>query len=126
MDITIFLAQFWGWMLVILSLIFLLRGKELIEEMVRSVSDRGFSLTSGYIALILGLATVLLHNTWTLDWQGVVTLFGWISILKGVMRIGFPEVVPKMVNPIKGKAGSVQVLLVVTFVLGLWLITGSY
>ena len=32
------------------------------------------------------------HSVWELNWRGLITLFGYISIAKGVARIAFPEV----------------------------------
>lgn len=122
MEITVFLAQFWGWMLIILSGIFLVRGKPLIEEMLQSIGDRGFTLSSGYIAFVIGLVTVILNNIWTADWVGVVTLFGWISLLKGVIRIGFPETAQKMVLSFRGKTNMMQGLLIITLAVGVGLI----
>ncbi len=122
METTIFLAQFWGWMLIVLSGIFLVRGKTLLEEMLQSVGDRGFTLSSGYIAFLIGLTTVILNNIWTADWVGVITLFGWISLVKGVIRIGFPETAQKMVLSFRGRSNMIQGLLIITLALGVGLI----
>lgn len=122
MEISIFLAQFWGWLLVILCLIFLLRKKVLSEELFRLVEDKGFALFSGYLALIVGLVTVILHNVWVADWRVVITIFGWISLIKGIMRIGFPEIPQKLVPTFKNKPILTQILLVLAVLLGAWLI----
>lgn len=122
MEISIFLAQFWGWLLVITCLIFLLRKKALLEEMFKLVEDKSFALISGYLALILGLVTVILHNVWTADWKVVITIFGWISLVKGIARIGFPEIPQKSVSTFKNKPVLMQILLIVAILLGAWLI----
>lgn len=126
METTIFLAQFWGWLLVILCLTFLLRRKVLVEELLRLIGDRGFTLVSGYLALIIGLATVILHNVWVADWRVVITIFGWLSLLKGIVRIGFPEITRKFAPTFRDKPFLTQVLLVVAVLLGGWLIWMSY
>jgi len=125
MEITIFLAQFWGWLLVIIGLIFLLRKKALLEEMFRLLEEKGFVLFSGYLALILGLVTVILHNLWTADWRVVITIFGWISLIKGIVRIGFPEIPQKLVPVFKNKLALTQILLIICILLGAWLIWAS-
>lgn len=122
MEISIFLAKFWGWLLVIVCLIFLLRKKVLLEEMFRLVEDKGFALLSGYLALIVGLVTVILHNLWVADWRVVITIFGWVSLTKGIVRIGFPETPQKLVPAFKNKPVLTQILLVITVLLGAWLI----
>ncbi len=122
MEISIFLAKFWGWLLVIICLIFLLRKKVLLEELFRLVEDKGFALVSGYIALIFGLVTVVLHNVWVADWRVVITIFGWLSLTKGIVRIGFPEVPQRLVPAFKDKPLLTQILLVIAVLLGAWLI----
>lgn len=122
MEISLFLAKFWGWLLVTLILIFLLRRKAFSEELFRLIEGRGFTLLFGYIALILGLITVILHNVWVADWRVVVTIFGWISLTKGIVRIGFPEITRKFVSVFKDKPLLTQILLVITIFLGVWLI----
>ena len=109
----------------IVCLIFLLRRRVLIEELFRLVEDKSFALISGYLALILGLVTVILHNIWVPDWRVAVTIFGWISLIKGIMRIGFPEIPQKLVPTFKNKPILTQILLVIAVFLGAWLIWAS-
>lgn len=122
MEISIFLAKFWGWLLVIICLIFLLRKKVLLEELFKLLEDKGFVLLSGYLALIFGLITVILHNVWVAEWRVVITIFGWLSLTKGIVIIGFPEISQRLVPAFKDKPLLTQILLVITVLLGAWLI----
>ncbi len=45
---------------------------------------------SGYAAFIPGLAIVYFHNRWSGGWPVVVTLFGWLSLIVGLIRMTFP------------------------------------
>ncbi|MEK7509910.1 MAG: hypothetical protein AAB605_04340 [Patescibacteria group bacterium] len=126
MDVTLFLAQFWGWLLVILGLIFLLRRKALMDVMYQLVGDKSMTMLTGYLALTIGLVTVLLHNVWVADWRVIITIFGWFSLLKGIVRIGFPDVTQKAVAPFRDNPMLVQALLVIIIVLGGWLLWMSY
>jgi uncharacterized protein YjeT (DUF2065 family) len=45
----------------------------------------------GLIALILGALLVAGHNLWVADWRVSITLMGWLTLLKGVLRLLFPE-----------------------------------
>jgi len=122
MDITIFLAQFWGWLLVITGLIYLLRMKTLTEMIKIASDDKGFTLISGYLALIIGLITIVLHNVWIADWPVIITVLGWFSLLRGIIRIGFPEATQKLVMFFMGKTLLIQILLVIFLFLGAWLL----
>jgi len=124
-EISILLAKFWGSLLVIFGLLFLVRKKAL-DDLFELTKDKTFIIISGYLALILGLVTVILHNTWVTDWIVVITIFGWISLIKGIARLGFPENLPKWVQVLKNKLVFIKVLLVITTLLGGWLIWMSY
>lgn len=122
MEIAGFLAQFWGWLLVILGIAFLVRRQALMDTLYRLVGETGSAMLTGYLALVLGLATVLLHNVWTVDWQGLVTVFGWISLVKGIARIGWPELPRKTFTFLKDNTMLMQALLAVSVLLGAYLI----
>jgi len=46
---------------------------------------------SGVMALLGGLAIVLTHDVWTFDWRILVTLIGWLALVRGALRIVLPE-----------------------------------
>jgi hypothetical protein len=39
---------------------------------------------------------VLVHNVWTADWRVIITVFGWLAVIGGVIRILFPQQVTAM------------------------------
>jgi hypothetical protein len=45
---------------------------------------------AGYAAFVPGLAIVYFHNRWTAAWPTLITLFGWLSVIIGFLRIVFP------------------------------------
>ena len=45
---------------------------------------------SGYAAFVPGLAIVYFHNRWTGGWPVVITFFGWLSLVVGLIRMIFP------------------------------------
>ena len=96
MDYSIFFIKFYGYF------IFLFAGALLISKDGRKViitqSKENIMLT-GMISLIIGLPVIILHNIWKADVSGLVTFIGWMSTLKGVVRIAYPSfVVNKMKN----------------------------
>lgn len=125
MDISIFFAQFWGWLFVIAGLIFLSRNK--LEEIFKRIQeDKGFVTLFGWLALILGLVTVILHNVWAADWRVVITIFGWFSLIRGIVWTGFPEFIQKLMPSLKNKLALMQILLMIFIFLSVWLIWVSY
>lgn len=59
----------------------------LIEEMARTPM---LIVLSGYAAFVPGLAIVYFHNRWRGGWPVLVTVFGWLSLVVGLIRMTFP------------------------------------
>ena len=57
---------------------------------VEWVESRPLVYLAGVVALAIGLALVLTHNVWVADWRVIITLFGWMAMLAGVVRLMFP------------------------------------
>lgn len=82
MNATTFLAQFWGVSFVVLSVLFLIRRDSLVGYMKSVTSEPGVMLIAGYISLSMGIASVLVHNVWALNSSGIITLMGWLALVK--------------------------------------------
>jgi hypothetical protein len=41
----------------------------------------------GLLDFAAGLAIVLVHNMWTLNWRVLITLIGWLLLIRGAARI---------------------------------------
>ena len=127
MYITIFLAQFWGWLSLITAIIYLVRGKSFLDELLKMHEDKGFVFLSGWVLLALGLITIILHNVWVADWRVIITVTGWASTLKGVTRMGFPEATQRLTNALlKDKIVRFRIVMIVVGLLGVILICMSW
>ena len=54
------------------------------------ISSRALIFTTGVLALVAGVAIVNAHNLWVPDWRVLVTVLGWLMILRGLMNLVFP------------------------------------
>jgi hypothetical protein len=45
----------------------------------------------GLIDFAAGLAIVLVHNVWTMNWRVLVTLIGWLLLIRGAARVLITE-----------------------------------
>src|SRR5258708_9241145 len=89
---TIFLSRLLGLFLIAVSLSLLLRGKELLALMSALINDAPMLMNLGMAALLAGLAIVLSHNIWSGGaLPVVVTLFGWILLLRGLLLLMLPH-----------------------------------
>ena len=85
--------------------------------------NKEFVISTGYITLIMGLVTVILHNVWVWEWQLVITVLGWSTLIKGIMKVGFPAHIHKQAQRFKKKQLVSASMLVV---LGIWLFWMSF
>ena len=123
MDISIFLAQFWGWYLIIFFVI-LSYNPNRIRQIFEDLKDQKFTILAAFLAIIVGLINVLAHNVWEPDWRLIVTILGWLSLLLGLSLFTFPTIVGKWLEFINVKL--VQVIYMSLFFLGIFLLNVVY
>jgi len=91
MDLSIFLAKMVGiWMIV--AGMALIRNHEGIRGMVKHLTKDYMTLfISGLFALLIGMLMVLTHNIWFFGWPVIITIIGWIALIKGIVLMVFPD-----------------------------------
>lgn len=100
MEITIFLAKFWGSLFMILGAMSI--GAKFLGRVIEYTEDKTITISTGYITFLLGLATVVSHNIWVADKRVAITILGWVTLLKGIEKIGFPDRVNRKAQMFKG------------------------
>ena len=87
MQVSVFLARLLG-PLLLLPGIGLLVNPRAFRAMATEVAG---SVTLVYLFGLLdfaaGLAIVLVHNVWTVNWRVLITLIGWLLLIRGAARI---------------------------------------
>lgn len=121
LDISLILARFLGGFFLIFGCLFILTRQ--LGKTIEMTEDKSFVIATGYITLLMGLGTVVLHNLWVADWRIIITLLGWFTLIKGILKVGFPEVIHKQSQMFKTKQTISTVILAL---LGLWLIWMSF
>ena len=117
MQTSLFIAKLIGPIVVIAGLTALLNPQAMREMAKDFLASRALLFIGGVMALLAGLAVVNTHNRWVADWPVIITLFGWMSIVGGIVRIGFPGVAKSMGERMLGNdmalrvIGGVQVLI---------------
>ena len=121
--ISIFLAKFWGWYLIIFFLILSLNPRR-IQQIIADLKDQKFVILISFIAIIIGLINILIHNVWEDNWTLIVTFIGWISMLIGLSLFIFPDRTINWITIINVK--FLQVLYILLFILGIFLLNMAY
>jgi uncharacterized protein YjeT (DUF2065 family) len=125
MCLSIFLAQVIGCYLVLVGLAMLIhqnRFKKLINDFL---SHSTLISLSSSICLIFGLLIIADHNVWVGEWPMVITIIGWILILKGILRLFFPDAFVKLMKDLTEKS-PYMVMCWVRILVGLYLVWAGF
>lgn len=93
MDISKFLGKVIGIYLIIISLAMLLHIDRFNEMVSQLSANPPLVFTIGFFTLILGLLVVVIHNIWQWNWRVLITIIGWIALLKGTSLIIHPALI---------------------------------
>jgi len=123
MDISIFLAKFWGWYLITFFTLLIFYPQR-IKQMFEFAKDERFVFLLSFLAIIMGLLNIIAHNLWVADWRIIITLFGWFAFIKGVTRFAFPQIAMKWIEKYDRKWFPFMMFLM--FVMGIVLLNQAY
>jgi len=121
MEISFFLAKLFGLTLMIFTLVTMIRPV-IVTIAMRDLRPYSFvMLATGFIGIIGGLVIILSHNVWELSWRGIITLFGWAALSKGIFYVAFPDTLRITTGGfLEGKRNR-MIVLVLVFLLGAYL-----
>jgi len=119
MEITLLVAKVLGSYLVVSGLFLLLRGKTVPHLLKDFFGHPAFVYLTGAILLLLSTTYLLDNNTWDGTWRSVITVFMWLTFVKGVAYMLFPETLHITIS--KKFAGTLNVYGVITVLAGLTL-----
>lgn len=123
---TIYLATVIGWYLVIISLFLLLRHEQVKSIITDVVAHQGLFFIVAVITLIMGLLMVAGHNVWVVGWPVVITLFSWLVLITGIIRLICADSAKKMASSFTTQPHGIQIAGVIFLIIGLFLLFKVY
>ena len=90
MNTSDYLAEIWGIAFVLVSLVFLVKI-ELLEKLLELAENDAVMIFFGAVTLIAGVVMVCIHNLWVPDWRVIITVLGWLTLLKGLDQLLFAK-----------------------------------
>ncbi|MBI3021970.1 MAG: hypothetical protein HYY59_08230 [Candidatus Omnitrophica bacterium] len=51
---------------------------------------------SGLLALVVGFLLVTFHNVWAWEWSTIITVFGWLTLARGLFTLAAPAAVMRL------------------------------
>jgi len=119
MQVSIFLAKLLGPVLVLVAINLFMNPKTfrtMASEIVKSVT---LVYLFGIMDFTAGLAIVLVHNIWALHWYVLITLLGWLLLIRGIARTVATEKVMSYAAKVAARRDLYAVAAAVTGVIGL-------
>ena len=126
MQTSILIARLLGPILVVAGLAGLINPKAVQEMGQEFLGSRALIFLAGVLALVAGLAIVNTHNLWVAGWPVVITIFGWLAILGGILRMAFPALTQTIGKAMLGNRALLRVAGGAQLVLGAYLMFVGY
>lgn len=118
---TVIIAQILGIFFVIAGVSMLANKKGTVVAIEESVQNKGTLWLWGFLAILIGATIVVQNNVWTSGLPLLVTILGWLALIKGAFILFFPAAATALYK--KCNKGNLLVLCgLVMLVLGLVLL----
>jgi hypothetical protein len=120
--LTIYLARLFGLGMLVMCALFAVRPEAALAAIQSMAADPGLVLMAGLFAFVAGLAMVIGHNRWSGGvLTVVVTLLGWLTLIKGVAILAAPPPALAGFYGFMGYPGSFRGVMAVAALASLWL-----
>lgn len=90
MELSILLGKVIGLFYVVAGLGFLFNGKYYREMIDGLLKNQAIMYLWSMMAIVAGLFLIFTHNFWVSDWSVIITIIGWLALVKGVLLFLFP------------------------------------
>ncbi|MHC4913280.1 MAG: hypothetical protein ACYTE5_09805 [Planctomycetota bacterium] len=90
--------------------------RRMFEDFVESPSTLYFG---GITALAVGYLILAFHNTWTKDLSVIITIFGWLALVKGIVILIQPEIIIALSKAMVKKESVLKIEAIAVIILGL-------
>ena len=121
MDVSTFLARVFGLYLIIVCLAVLFRFKAIQAAYDEMVSSKGHVIFGGFLSLVIGILVVVSHSVFIWDWRLLITLLGYLALLKGIWLLFFPETALKFKRSVMGNKPVYRIIIIIFLLIGLYL-----
>jgi hypothetical protein len=93
MSTSVFIARLIGPVMLVIGLAVFANQRAFRDIAEEFLASRALLFLSGLLIVPVGLAIVLTHNIWAADGRVMITLFGWLNLIGGAVRLFAPAYV---------------------------------
>src|SRR6266446_8766992 len=90
MSTSVFIARLIGPVMLVIGLAVFANQRAFRAMAEEFLASRALLFLSGLLIMPVGLAIVLTHNIWAADGRVMITLFGWLNLIGGALRLFAP------------------------------------
>ena len=119
MTTSVFLARLIGPVMLVIGIAVLVNQHEFRDMAEEFLASRALLFLSGLLLMPMGLAIVLTHNVWSADWRVLITLFGWLNVIGGAVRLLAPDWIMQTGRTMLRRPGFVTIAAAIWIALGL-------
>ena len=85
------------------------------------IKNTGVMYLGGVIALLGGIVIVMFHNEWVKSWEVLITIIGWLALIKGVLLLVLPDAMMDWTKAFTKKKGYLMFGAIIAVIMGLYL-----
>ena len=126
MENSILLAQLLGPYLAIIGVGIFLNPKNCQQVAHEYTQSAALIYFGGVLALFFGLLIILFHNNWAANWTVIITLLGWLGLIKGACLIIIPEKMKKFAERYQGSTRPLTIQALIVLAIGVFLMIKGY
>lgn len=91
MELSVFFARLFGLYMLIFAAVWILRRPQMDLNFKNILASEPLLVFAGALDILFGLIIVLVHPLWVWNWRLIITLLGYLIIIRGIVRFGFPK-----------------------------------
>ena len=123
---SVFLAKLIGAYMAIVAAGFLINRKIYYLFIENFSKSPALTYMGASFSLIIGLLIVLVHNMWIWRWPVIITIFGWLALIKGIILVIFPGLAVKLTQVYHKRKVLLAVNLIIFLLFGILLVIRGY
>ena len=98
----------------------ILINPDFYKKVYQDFIDNGMALYfGGFTALAIGYLLVTFHNVWEMDWHVIITIFGWIALIKGMLILVRPQAIIAIAKVFVNNEKALKIEAIVVLLIGL-------
>jgi hypothetical protein len=88
------------------------------NQFERIVNNAGVLYLGGFMGIVFGSLIIEGHNFWVNNWTVLITIIGWLSLIKGIVLLIFPNQYLPLIKPFY-KPKNINGFAIISLALGL-------